>query len=164
MGWYDERSLMWRSRVSIDEKWMREALKEAEIAYREGEIPVGAVVVKDGTLLSAAHNTREKDLSPTGHAEIEALEKAAKALKSWKLDGCTLYVTLEPCVMCAGACIQSRLDRVVFGAYDREAGCLGSMSDLTILPFEKKPYVFGGVLKEECEKILSDFFSQLRNK
>ncbi len=149
--------------MSIDKKWMRYALEEARIAYDEGEIPVGAVVVKDNTIIASGHNIREQMRSPSGHAEIIALEKAAKELGSWKLDGCTLYVTLEPCVMCAGACIQARLDRVVFGAYDREAGCMGSVADLTILPLGKRPDVFGGILEEECRQILQTFFDSIRH-
>ena len=149
--------------MSIDEKWMRYALEEAKAAYEEGEIPVGAVVVREGKLIASGHNLREKMHSPSGHAEMIALEKAADETGSWKLDGCTLYVTLEPCVMCAGACIQSRLDRVVFGAYDREAGCMGSVADLTVLPLGKRPDVFGGVLEDECRQILQTFFENLRN-
>ncbi|MBR0451761.1 MAG: tRNA adenosine(34) deaminase TadA [Oscillospiraceae bacterium] len=149
--------------MGIDEKWMRFALEEARIACEEGEIPVGAVVVKDGEMIAAGHNLREKSHSPSGHAEIIAIERAAEKTDSWKLDGCTLYVTLEPCVMCAGACIQSRLDRVVFGAYDREAGCMGSVADLTILPLGKRPDVFGGVLEEECREMLQTFFENIRH-
>ena len=148
--------------MSIDEKWIRFALEEAKIAFEEGEIPVGAVVVKNGEVIAVGHNLREKSNSPSGHAEMIAIEKAAENTGSWKLDGCTLYVTLEPCVMCAGACIQSRLDRVVFGAYDREAGCMGSVADLTILPLGKRPDVFGGVLEEECRKLLQTFFENIR--
>ncbi|MDO5137703.1 MAG: nucleoside deaminase [Oscillospiraceae bacterium] len=149
--------------MSIDEKWMRFALEEAKIAFEEGEIPVGAVVVKEGEVISAGHNLREKFHSPSGHAEMIAIERAAEKAGSWKLDGCTLYVTLEPCVMCAGACIQSRLDRVVFGAYDREAGCMGSVADLTILLLGKRPDVFGGVLEEECREMLQTFFENIRH-
>ena len=149
--------------MSIDEKWMRYALKEAEAARDGGEIPVGAVVIKDGELIGAGHNTREQEGSPLGHAEIVAISDAAKKLGTWKMDGCTLYVTLEPCVMCAGTCIQARLDRVVFGAYDSDAGCMGSVADLTILPLGKRPDVFGGILEEECRDIIQTFFRDLRN-
>lgn len=148
--------------MSTDEKWMRYALREAEIAREEGEIPVGAVVIKDREIIATGHNMRERTNSPSGHAEMIALERASAYLGSWKLDGCTLYVTLEPCVMCAGACIQARLDRVVFGAYDRDAGCMGSIADLTVLPLGRRPDVFGGVLEAECRQILQSFFEDLR--
>ena len=150
--------------MCMDEMWMRKALEEAEKAAGQGEIPVGAVIVRNGEAIAYAHNERGQAARPTGHAEIIALERAAARLGEWKLDGCTIYVTLEPCVMCAGAIIQARLDRVVFGAYDDKAGCFGSLADLTVLPFDKKPDIFGGVLEEKCEKILNVFFARMRAK
>ena len=147
-----------------DEKWMREALQEAQIAYDLGEIPVGAVIVHKGEIIARGHNIREKDNHPSGHAEMVAIEKAGEALGTWRLSGCTLYVTLEPCVMCTGACIVSRLDRIVFGAYDKKAGCCGSIADLTALPLESEPDVFGGILESECQELLQQFFEDIRNE
>ncbi len=147
-----------------DRKWMALALTQAEKAMENGEIPVGAVVVKDGILLGAGHNIREKEHSPSGHAEIVAMERAAKALGDWHLNGCTLYVTLEPCVMCTGACIQARLSRIVFGAYDPKAGCCGSVTDLTALHLDSEPDIFGGIMEKECEALLERFFASARER
>ncbi len=147
-----------------DRKWMALALTQAEKALENGEIPVGAVVVKDGILLGAGHNIREKEHSPSGHAEIVAMERAAKALGDWHLNGCTLYVTLEPCVMCTGACIQARLSRIVFGAYDPKAGCCGSVTDLTALHLDSEPDIFGGIMEKECEELLERFFASARER
>ncbi len=147
-----------------DRKWMALALTQAEKAMENGEIPVGAVVVKDGILLGAGHNIREKEHSPSGHAEIVAMERAAKALGDWHLNGCTLYVTREPCVMCTGACIQARLSRIVFGAYDPKAGCCGSVTDLTALHLDSEPDIFGGIMEKECEALLERFFASARER
>lgn len=147
-----------------DRKWMALAFAQAEKALEDGEIPVGAVVVKDGILLGAGHNVREKEHSPSGHAEIVAMERAAKALGDWHLNGCTLYVTLEPCVMCTGACIQARLSRIVFGAYDPKAGCCGSVTDLTALHLDSEPDIFGGIMEKECEALLERFFASARER
>ena len=141
------------------------ALDEAREALRRGEIPVGAVVARDGVPLSAARNTREADADPAGHAEINALRAAAAALGSWRLEGGTLYVTLEPCAMCAGAIAQSRLARVVFGAYDRKAGCCGSVYRVTEDPaLGTCVPADGGLMAEECEALLKRSMEDMRRR
>ena len=144
-----------------DQIFMLEALKEAEIAATEDEVPVGAVIVRNGEILVRAHNTREKDKNPLYHAEIKAINEASKLLGGWRLVGCTLYVTLEPCPMCAGAIINSRIERVVYGAPDHKAGAFGTMINLTDYPLFK-PQITSGVMQEECAKMLSDFFKAKR--
>lgn len=146
------------------EKWMRAALEEARLAARLGEVPVGAVVVREGELLGRGHNIRESEKSPLGHGELVAITSACQAVGDWRLSGCTLYVTLEPCCMCAGACLNARLDRVVFGAADPGAGFLGSRVDLfgLELPGTEAPRVLGGILEEECRGLLRDFFAGRR--
>ena len=144
-----------------DEKYMKEALFEAERAGEEDEVPVGAVIVRNGEIIARAHNTREKDKNALYHAEIKAIDAACKLLHGWRLVGCTLYVTLEPCPMCAGAIVNSRIERVVYGAPDNKAGSFGTMINLTDYPLFK-PEITSGVLKEECSKILSDFFKKKR--
>lgn len=140
---------------------MLEALKEAEIAATEDEVPVGAVIVRNGEILVRAHNTREKDKNPLYHAEIKAINEASKLLGGWRLVGCTLYVTLEPCPMCAGAIINSRIERVVYGAPDHKAGAFGTMINLTDYPLFK-PQITSGILSTECSGILSSFFKNKR--
>lgn len=144
-----------------DEFFMRKALEEAKKAFSEDEVPVGAVMVRNGEIIASAHNTRESDKNALHHAEIKAIDEACKALGGWRLVGCTLYVTLEPCPMCAGAIINARVERVVYGAYDKKAGSFGTMLDLTSYPLYK-PEVEGGVLSEECSALLSDFFKAKR--
>ena len=141
---------------------MREALKEAEAALRAGEIPVGAVVARGERIVARAHNAREGLHDPTAHAEILALRRAAAETGSWRLTGCALYVTLEPCPMCAGAILNARIPRVVFGAADSKAGACGGAIDLMRLPNYPKPNVTGGVLEAECTAALQDFFCWLR--
>ena len=140
------------------------ALEQAKIAYSLGEVPVGAVVVKDGEVISAAYNLRESGKNAINHAELLAIDKACKALGGWRLWQCELYVTLEPCPMCSGAIINSRLKRVVFGADDAKAGCCGSVTNMFELPFNHKPTIVSGVMKDETSAILSDFFADLRKK
>ncbi len=147
-----------------DSDWMRHALTLAAEAAAEGEVPVGAVIVKDGQLLSIGRNRREIGKNALAHAEIEAINGACQALGGWRLSGCTLYVTLEPCPMCAGAIINARIDRVVYGANDPKAGSCGSLVNLFDLPYNHQPELVGGVLKEECAAALQDFFRQLRAK
>ncbi len=142
---------------------MEKALLQARVAYKKGEVPVGAVVVKDGEIISRGYNLRESTNDPCAHAELLAMKKAAKKLNSWRLSGCTLYVTLEPCPMCTGLIINSRIDKVVFGAYDQKAGCCTTLYHLaTDERFNHRAEVLGGVMEEECAKILSDFFKEKR--
>ncbi len=147
-----------------DHDWMREALKYAEEARAMGEVPVGAVIVKDGALLCGAHNLRERDGIATAHAELLAIEEACRKLGGWRLTGCTLYVTLEPCPMCAGAIVNSRIDRVVFGVKDPAAGCCGSVLNFNSYPFHHAFSLTGGVCETECLSILRRFFEEKRTK
>ena len=147
------------------EKWMKIALKQAEIAAEKGEVPVGAVIVKDGQALALAHNTREGQQNPIGHAEITAITEAAQKLGSWRLTGCTLYVTLEPCCMCAGAIINSRIDSVVFAAHDPKAGAMGSVYKIGLdQKLNHHPQITSGVLAQESSNLLKSFFLNLRKK
>lgn len=147
-----------------DEELMRLALREAEIAASLGEVPVGAVVVKDGVPVAMAHNTRETGKNATHHAELLAIDAACKALGGWRLWQCELFVTLEPCPMCTGAIINSRIKRVVYGASDAKAGCCGSVIDLFQLPFNHRPVVESGLLADEASAQLKGFFAGLREK
>lgn len=144
-----------------DEKWMECAIAEAQRAAEIDEVPIGAVIVREGRIIASAHNTRETDKNPLAHAEIGAIKKASEILGGWRLLECTLYVTLEPCPMCAGAIVNARIPRVVFGAYDRKAGALGTLYDLAEGKLNHTPEVAGGVLEEECAALLSGYF---RNK
>lgn len=149
----------------MDNKYfMKQALKRAKAAYKDGETPVGAVIVKDGVVIASGRNYREKKKNALMHAELVAINRACKKLGSWRLVDCDLYVTLEPCPMCAGALINARLRRVVFGAYDGKAGSFGSVVDLNEYPYNHKLEIEGGVLEEECAAMLSDFFKELRLK
>ena len=152
------------SNISADERYMREALVLAETAYAAGEIPVGAIVVKNGEIIGRGYNLREKNKSAVSHAEIIAIEEACKNVGSWRLSDCTLYVTLEPCPMCAGAIVNSRIDRVVFGCKDSVAGSCGSVIDLNCYPFNHAFRVFGKVCESECKSLLKKFFEQIRGK
>lgn len=141
---------------------MYEALLEAKKAAEENEVPVGAVIVKDGEIIARGRNMREKKQNPLSHAEIEAINEASKKLNSWHLDDCELYVTLEPCPMCTGAIINSRIKTVIFGAYDLKAGCMDSVINLCEYPFNHKVEIYGGICEEECAEILTEFFEKLR--
>jgi len=142
---------------------MREALRVARRAPAHHDVPVGALVVKEGAVLSRAHNRREADGDPSAHAEVLAIRRAAKKLGAWRLDGCTLYVTLEPCAMCAGALVLARIPRLVFGAEDPKAGFVGSLGDLCRDPrLNHRLHVTDGVLGEECGRILREFFRERR--
>tara|TARA_A100001037_G_scaffold293938_1_gene311109 strand:- start:627 stop:1112 length:486 start_codon:yes stop_codon:yes gene_type:complete len=148
----------------INEKfWMKEAIRLAEKAYRDGEVPVGAIVVKDGKIIGRGHNQRERLNDPTAHAEILAITAAAGTLENWRLNNCDLYVTKEPCPMCAGAIINSRVSRLIFGAYDEQKGCCGSLYQLCgDLRLNSKTAVKGGVEEEKCTAILQEFFQSKR--
>lgn len=146
--------------------YMKEALAEAEKAYRIGEVPVGAVIVdkKNGKIVGRGYNRREIDKDPLAHAEIFAIKEASVNLGGWRLIGCDIYVTLEPCPMCCGAIINSRIERVIYGAQDKKSGSVCSIQNMFELPYNHKPEVTGSVLKEECSGILTGFFRELREK
>jgi tRNA(adenine34) deaminase len=144
-------------------KFMKQALKEAKKAYEKLEVPVGAVIVKDGKIIAKAHNLKETKTDTTKHAEILAIQKASKKLESWRLLDCEMYITLEPCSMCAGAIINSRIKKVYIGALDEKTGAAGSVLNLfEDYKFNHKVEVEKGVMQEECENILKDFFKMLR--
>lgn len=145
------------------EHFMREALVEARSAFEKEEVPVGAVIVMNGTIIGRGHNLKETSSDPTCHAEMVAIREAARYLGSWRLSGATMYVTLEPCPMCAGALIQARVDRLVFGCFDPKAGACGSLLNLAQDPrFNHRLEVISGVLEEECRSLLKGFFQRLR--
>ncbi|WP_068748425.1 tRNA adenosine(34) deaminase TadA [Thermovenabulum gondwanense] len=147
----------------IHQVFMREALKEAEKAFEEDEVPVGAVIVKDGKVIAKGRNGREKLQDATAHAELIAIREACRELGSWRLTGCSLYVTLEPCAMCSGAAVLSRIDSVIFGAYDPKGGCAGSVLNvLSCRDFNHRPRVLGGILEEECSFLLKEYFKKKR--
>ena len=145
------------------EKYMKEALKEAKKAYVKLEVPVGAIIVRDGKIIAKAHNNKEEKNDTTKHAEIIAIQKASKKLNSWRLTDCEMYVTLEPCSMCAGALIQARIKKVYIGTMDEKTGACGSVLNLLEdYKFNHKVEVERGICKNDCEKILKDFFKELR--
>ena len=143
---------------------MKKAIALAMESEKEGEVPVGAVIVKDGVIIATGRNRRETEKNALHHAEIEAIDNACKALGGWRLFGCDLYVTLEPCPMCAGAIINSRIKTVYFGAYDNKAGSFGSVADFNRIPYNHKPEIIAGVMEKECSELLSNFFKNLRKK
>ncbi len=145
-----------------DIKFMRLAMDEARRAEEMDEVPVGAVLVRDGRVIATAYNTREGDKCATHHAEILAIEEGCRALGGWRLLGTTLYVTMEPCAMCAGAIINSRIPRVVYGTRDIRFGAFGSLIDLAAVPLNHTPEVVGGVLEEECKEMLTSYFKKKR--
>ncbi len=150
--------------MSGDEFFMRQAIGLAREAAAEGEVPVGALVVRGGVVVARGRNRRETVRNALSHAELEAIGSACAALGGWRLPECDLYVTLEPCPMCAGAAINARIRRVVFGAHDPKAGSCGSVVDLFQFPYNHHPEAVGGVLEEECASLLTDFFRRLREK
>ena len=147
------------------ERFMREAIKEAKKAELIDEVPIGCVIVRNNKVISRGHNIRESKQNPTGHAEIVAINKAAKKLNSWRLENCDIYITLEPCIMCSGAIIQSRIKHIYFGAFDPKGGALGSsINVLDAKNINHHPEVTSGVLQEECSKIITNYFKSKREK
>ncbi len=149
--------------MTEQEKYMKEALRQAKKAYDLGEVPIGCVIVYEGKIIGRGYNSRNTDKNTLAHAEITAINKASKKMGDWRLEGCTLYVTLEPCQMCAGAIIQARIDEVVMGSMNPKAGCGGSILNILEMPeFNHQAKVVRGVLEEECSRMLTDFFKELR--
>lgn len=146
----------------MDKKFMSEALKYAQKAFDLGEVPVGAVIVKNGEIVGTGYNMRETKQNALSHAEIEAINNACKNLGTWRLDGCEMYVTLEPCPMCTGAIINARIKTVIFGAFDSKMGCMDSVINLCDYPFNHKPEIYAGICEDECKEILQKFFQKLR--
>ena len=146
----------------MEEKWMERAFALAKEAFDDGEVPVGAVVVKGDEIVGEGRNRREKGKNALYHAELEAINNACQNLGGWRLWECELYVTLEPCPMCAGAIVNARIPQIYFGAYDPKNGCCGSVEDVLNLPLAFHPAYQGGVMQEECGGILSEFFKRLR--
>ncbi len=153
-----------QNQKNYDEKFMRKAIIEAQKSAKEMEVPVGAVIVRENKIISRGRNRRETLKNSILHAETEAIIKACKKLGSWRLLDCTLYVTLEPCPMCAGAIINSRIARVVYAAKDQKAGSCGSVINLFDLPYNHKPNLTSGILEDECSRVLTNFFRELRNQ
>lgn len=146
----------------MKKEFMLEALRLANQAFLDGEVPVGAVIVKNGEIIARGRNMREKKQNALSHAEIEAINNACKALGFWRLDDCELYVTLEPCPMCAGAIINARIKTLIFGAYDSKMGSIDSVVNLCDYPYNHKVEVYGGICEDECKKLLEEFFKTLR--
>lgn len=147
-----------------DQELMQAALEEARLAFDAGEVPVGAVIAKDGEIIARAHNLRETGKNALYHAELMAIDEACQALGGWRLWQCELFVTLEPCPMCSGAIINSRLKRIVYAASDPKAGCCGSLTDLFALPFNHHPIIEHGLMEAEAQQLLQQFFASLRQK
>ncbi len=149
--------------MNLDEKYMKEAIRQAKKAYALGEVPIGCVIVYDGKIIGRGYNRRNTDKNTLAHAEITAINKASKKIGDWRLEDCTLYVTLEPCQMCAGAIVQARVTRVVMGSMNPKAGCGGSILNVLEMPeFNHQVDVTRGVLEEECSHMLTSFFKELR--
>ena len=149
--------------LTEDEKYMKKALAQAKRAYDLGEVPIGCVIVYDGKIIGRGYNRRNTDKNTLCHAEISAIKKASRKMGDWRLEGCTMYVTLEPCQMCAGACVQARIDRVVIGCMSPKSGCAGSVINLLQMDeFNHKVEITKDVLNEECSAMLTKFFEELR--
>ena len=151
--------------MTEEEKYMKEALRQAKKAEKLGEVPIGCVIVKDGKIIARGYNRRNTDKNTLAHAELQAIRKASKAVGDWRLEECTMYITLEPCQMCAGAIVQARIPRVVIGSMNSKAGCAGSVLNLLKEPgFNHQAQVVTGILEEECSEMMSSFFTELRKK
>lgn len=148
-----------------DEKYMKEAIKQAKRAFKQDEVPIGCVIVQDGKIIARAYNKRNMKRNPLAHAEIMAINKAAKVTGDWRLEDCVMYITLEPCQMCAGAIVQARIPKVVIGSMNPKAGCAGSILNLLqVQAFNHQVELVKGVMEKECTDMLQDFFKQLRDK
>ena len=151
--------------MTIEEKYMRAAVAQAKKAYSIGEVPIGCVIVYEGKIIARGYNRRTIDKNTLAHAEITAIRKACKKIGDWRLEGCTIYVTLEPCPMCAGALMQSRIDECVIGCMNPKAGCAGSVTNILEMDgFNHKVKVRSGILEEECSSMMKNFFKELRGK
>ena len=152
-------------KLTPDEKYMRAALREAKKAYTLGEVPIGCVLVADGKIIARGYNRRKTDHNTLSHAELNAIRKAGKKTGDWRLEQCTMYVTLEPCQMCAGAIVQARIPKVYIGTMNPKAGCAGSLLNLLQFPaFNHQVDIESGILQEECAALLSGFFKEMRQK
>ena len=150
-------------KFSTEEKYMKAAIKEAKKAYKLGEVPIGCIIVYQDKIIGRGYNRRKTDKNTLSHAELTAIKKASKVIGDWRLEGCTMYVTLEPCQMCAGAIVQGRVDKVVIGCMSPKSGCAGSIINiLQMSEFNHQVEIEKGILEEECSKMLSDFFVELR--
>lgn len=151
--------------LTEEEKYMKEAIRQAHKAWKLDEVPIGCVIVKDGKIIARGYNRRNTDKNTLAHAELQAIRKASRVLKDWRLEECTMYITLEPCQMCAGAIVQARIPRVVIGSRNPKAGCAGSILNLLQVPeFNHQVELIEGVLEAECSSMLSDFFKELRKR
>lgn len=154
-----------RQKLTEDEKYMKEAIRQAKKAYKMEEVPIGCVIVYDGKIIGRGYNRRTTDKNPLAHAELLAIKKASKKMGDWRLEDCTLYVTLEPCQMCSGAIVQARVKRVVIGCMNPKAGCAGSILNLLqVERFNHQVEIEKGVLEEECSQMMKTFFKELREK
>lgn len=152
-------------KYTVEEKFMSEAIKEAKKAYKLGEVPIGCVIVYEGKIIGRGYNRRKTDKNTLSHAEITAIRKASKVIGDWRLEGCTMYVTLEPCQMCAGACVQARIDKVVIGCMSPKSGCAGSILNiLQMQQFNHQVEIEKGILEDKCSRMLTEFFSELRDR
>lgn len=159
------RGKKWGDVMDLDEKYMKEAIRQAKKAYVLEEVPIGCVIVCDGRIIGRGYNRRTVDKNPLAHAELTAIRKASKKLNDWRLEDCTLYVTLEPCQMCSGAIIQARISRVVVGCMNPKAGCAGSIINLLDMQqFNHQAELTTGVLEDECSGMMKQFFKELREK
>ena len=151
--------------LTEEERYMKEAIRQAHKAWKLGEVPIGCVIVRDGKIIARGYNRRNTDKNTLAHAELQAIRKASRAAGDWRLEGCTIYVTLEPCQMCAGAIVQARIPRLVIGSRNPKAGCAGSVLNLLQVPaFNHQVEITEGVLEEECSLMLTNFFRDLREK